>query len=209
MLSIILFVSLINIQKVIINKNELGIVYVLNTNLEPYTQITKDMYDIFYVSNKDINKYSYITDESILNNMISIKQLQKGIILTNDILINKEQKQEYINKNEKEVVLINIDNYDKKIGKVLNDNNYINLYITVNTTYIPNNIHKLRKVEFKSEKVNQITFLYLEKFSTYSLLYDDEVTKNNLSSIVLEVTREQATYINSIKDIADFSISVI
>ena len=167
------------------------------------------MYDEFYVSNKYINKYSYINDENILNNMISIKQLSKGIILSNDILIDKEKKQEYIDKNKKEIVLINIDNYDKKIGQVLNKNNYINLYITVNSNYIPNNINKLRKVEFKSEKVDQITFLYLEKFSMYSLLYDDEVTKNNLSGIVLEVTPEQATYINSIKDIADFSISVI
>lgn len=208
-LSIILFLILINIQKIIINRNELGVVYVLNQDINAYTEITTEMYDEFYVSNNNISKYSYINDETIIINMISTKNLKKGVILSNDILIEKEKKQDYINSNKQEIVLINVNNYDKKIGQVLNENNYINLYITINSNYIPNNINKLRKVEYKSEKVDQITFLYLENFSTYSLIFDDEVTKKNLSSIVLRVSQEQATYINSIKDIADFSISVI
>lgn len=208
-LSIVLFFTLLYTQKNILDKSKLGKVYVLNQDIDAYTEIKKEMYDIFYAPNNDINKYEYLDNEESLNNMICMKSINKGSILSNNLLINISDKEEYISKNKKEIVLINIKNDDKKIGQILNENNYINLYITINSNYVPKNINNLKRVEYKSEKVDQITFLYLEKFMTYSIIYEDEVTKKMLSSIALELSQEQANYINSIKDIADFSISVI
>lgn len=209
--SVVIFITLIVIQKNIINQNTLVQAYVLNQDVNMHDNITLDMVETTYFSSNTMSDKFYNNIEDI-DTIVAKGNLKSGKILFNEDVIKKEEIEANVSKSETEKVVIPVSNLDNAINYILNDNVYINVYVSVNEDYKPYDIAKYESVSLHKEDKNTITFLYLSKVKPVCFLNDNgqAVNKNDLiKSVVLEVTKQQAIYINYIKGKAGFNITVI
>ncbi len=209
--SVVIFITLIVIQKNIINQNTLVQAYVLNQDVNMHDNITLDMVETTYFSSNTMSDKFYNNIEDI-DTIVAKGNLKSGKILFNEDVIKKEEIEANVSKSETEKVVIPVSNLDNAINYILNDNVYINVYVSVNEDYKTYDIAKYESVSLHKEDKNTITFLYLSKVKPVCFLNDNgqAVNKNDLiKSVVLEVTKQQAIYINYIKGKAGFNITVI
>lgn len=206
--SIIVFVVLIYVQKSIINQEELMQVYIVKQNVNICDNITIDMLDVINISKNQILSTDIFTNTNILENVVANKKLSKGKILLNEDLLNKSELENYISSVYTQQVIIPISSVDNSISSIANDNNYVDVYITAESLYEPDNISEYEKVNNK----NTSTFLYIQKAKPICFLDDNgNILKNKglAKSVVLELNQKQALYINYIKGKAVFNLTLI
>ena len=140
------------------------------------------------------------------------KSLSKGKILLNSDVVDRQQLGTSVESLSYERVIIPISNVDEGLNCILSDNPYINLYITVNKEYEPYDIDNYEKVLLKKEDKENVTFLYLNKIEPICFLDEDGKVvndKNIVRSLVVELDKKQAMYINYVKGKAGFNITGI
>lgn len=210
-ISCILFFILISIQKQVIDKDNLISIYVSNKDITKYSNIIQEDLIVCYSTKDNAEKCNLLTDIKEIENMVTNNQINQGEIISKDMMINKDDINTNIDDNQLEKVCIKLKDTDVLLSQLINENSIINVYITINSSYRPQDINNYEVANITSDKVNDTTFLYLPKIKP--VMWLDETGKKysgteKLSSIILEVTKEQAIYINSVKDIADFKITL-
>ncbi len=210
-ISCILFFILISIQKQVIDKDNLISIYVSNKDITKYSNIIQEDLIVCYSTKDNAKKCNLLTDIKEIENMVTNNQINQGEIISKDMMINKDDINTNIDDNQLEKVCIKLKDTDVLLSQLINENSIINVYITINSSYRPQDINNYEVANITSDKVNDTTFLYLPKIKP--VMWLDETGKKysgteKLSSIILEVTKEQAIYINSVKGIADFKITL-
>lgn len=211
-LSIIVFVILIICQKKIVNEENFVQAYSISQNIDIHSNITMDMLEPIYIHNDNSIYNEVYNDIENIEMIASNKNLSKGKILLNSDVIDKKQLETSVENLTYERVIIPISNVDEGLKSILTDNAYINLYITVDKDYEPIDIENYEKVLLKKEDKDNITFLYLNKIKPICFLDEDGKVvndKNIVRSLVVELDKKQAMYINYIKGKAGFNITGI
>lgn len=147
-----------------------------------------------------------------LNAMVAKNKLQKGKILFLEDVMLKQDIENSVKDILTQKTIIPITNVDNSMSCLLNDNTYINLYVSVSKEYQPVDIENYTNTLWNKEDKNTITFLYIEKIRPVCFLNDNGQVASNgdlIKSVVLELNKEQALYVNYIKGKAGFNITVI
>ena len=208
--SVVIFIVLIIVQKQMLKQENTIEAYVLKDDVESYENITIDMLKPIKISSIEEISHNIFTQVEILPNLVLNKNITKGKILFVEDLINKSDIQNYIDDNYKQKVIIPIDNVDNSISSIIHENSYINIYITVDKEYIPEDLTQYQQITMDNSKT--VTFLYLEKVKPTNFLNDKgaKVSKEeSAKSVVVELNKMQAMYINYIKGKAGFNITAI
>lgn len=208
--SVVIFIVLIIVQKQMLKQENIIEAYVLKDNVESYKNITIDMLKPIKISGIEEISHNIFTQVEILPNLVLNKNITKGKILFVEDLINKSDIQNYIDSNYKQKVIIPIDNVDNSISSIIHENSYINIYVTVDKEYIPKDFTQYQQITMDNSKT--VTFLYLEKVKPTNFLNDKgaKVSKEeSAKSVVVELNKMQAMYINYIKGKAGFNITAI
>lgn len=208
--SVVIFIVLIVVQKQMLKQENTIEAYVLKDNVESYKNITIDMLKPIKISGIEEISHNIFTQVEILPNLVLNKNITKGKILFVEDLINKSDIQNYIDSNYKQKVIIPIDNVDNSISSIIHENSYINIYVTVDKEYIPKDFAQYQQITMDNSKT--VTFLYLEKVKPTNFLNDKgaKVSKEeSAKSVVVELNKVQAMYINYIKGKAGFNITAI
>ena len=208
--SVVIFIVLIIVQKQMLKQENIIEAYVLKDNVESYKNITIDMLKPIKISGIEEISHNIFTQVEILPNLVLNKNITKGKILFVEDLINKSDIQNYIDSNYKQKVIIPIDNVDNSISSIIHENSYINIYVTVDKEYIPKDFTQYQQITMDNSKT--VTFLYLEKVKPTNFLNDKgaKVSKEeSAKSVVVELNKVQAMYINYIKGKAGFNITAI
>lgn len=208
--SVVIFIVLIIVQKQMLKQENIIEAYVLKDNVESYKNITIDMLKPIKISGIEEISHNIFTQVEILPNLVLNKNITKGKILFVEDLINKSDIQNYIDSNYKQKVIIPIDNVDNSISSIIHENSYINIYVTVDKEYIPKDFAQYQQITMDNSKT--VTFLYLEKVKPTNFLNDKgaKVSKEeSAKSVVVELNKMQAMYINYIKGKAGFNITAI
>lgn len=208
--SVVIFIVLIIVQKQMLKQENIIEAYVLKDNVESYKNITIDMLKPIKISGIEEISHNIFTQVEILPNLVLNKNITKGKILFVEDLINKSDIQNYIDDNYKQKVIIPIDNVDNSISSIIHENSYINIYVTVDKEYIPKDFAQYQQITMDNSKT--VTFLYLEKVKPTNFLNDKgaKVSKEeSAKSVVVELNKMQAMYINYIKGKAGFNITAI
>lgn len=208
--SVVIFIVLIIVQKQMLKQENTIEAYVLKDDVESYENITIDMLKPIKISSIEEISHNIFTQVEILPNLVLNKNITKGKILFVEDLINKSDIQNYIDDNYKQKVIIPIDNVDNSISSIIHENSYINIYITVDKEYIPEDLTQYQQITMDNNKM--VTFLYLEKVKPVNFLNDKgaKVSKEeSAKSVVVELNKVQAMYINYIKGKAGFNITAI
>ena len=210
--SVIIFVALIIIQKNILNQEKGVQAYVLNKDVEAHENITSDMLDLVYILLPDDIEQNLIKELSNLDNYITKEKISKGKVLLRQDLIEKVDLENYIGEQYAQKVVIPISNIDNGLSCIMGDNSFINLYITIDSEYLPKDIDTYTQMNISSQSEKKVTFLYLEKEKPICFLDENGIVSNEegfAKSVVLNLNKEQAMYINYIKGKAGFSITAI
>lgn len=208
--SVVIFIVLIVVQKQMLKQENTIEAYVLKDDVESYKNITIDMLKPIKISGIEEISHNIFTQVEILPNLVLNKNITKGKILFVEDLINKSDIQNYIDSNYKQKVIIPIDNVDNSISSIIHENSYINIYVTVDKEYIPKDFAQYQQITMDNSKT--VTFLYLEKVKPTNFLNDKgaKVSKEeSAKSVVVELNKVQAMYINYIKGKAGFNITAI
>ena len=208
--SVVIFIVLIIVQKQMLKQENTIEAYVLKDDVESYENITIDMLKPIKISSIEEISHNIFTQVEILPNLVLNKNITKGKILFVEDLINKSDIQNYIDDNYKQKVIIPIDNVYNSISSIIHENSYINIYVTVDKEYIPKDFTQYQQITMDNSKT--VTFLYLEKVKPVNFLNGKgaKVSKEeSAKSVVVELNKMQAMYINYIKGKAGFNITAI
>lgn len=208
--SVVIFIVLIIVQKEILKQEDVIEAYVLKEDAKSYENINKDMLKLIKISGIEEISHNVFTQVDMLSNLVLNKNITKGKILFVEDLINKSDIPNCIDSNYKQKVIIPINNVDNSICSIIHENSYINIYITVDKEYIPEDIRQYQQITMENN--NLVTILYLEKVKPIEFLNDKGaiVSKGEIAkSIVVELNKQQAMYINYIKGKAGFNITAI
>ena len=208
--SVVIFIVLIMVQKQILKQENTIEAYVLKDEAYCYENITIDMLKPIKISGIEEISHNIFTEVEILPNLVLNKNITKGKILFVEDLIEKSDIQNYIDSNYKQKVIIPIANVDNSIPSIIHENSYINIYVTIDKEYIPQDFTQYQQIAMDNNKT--VTFLYLEKVKPTNFLNDKgvEVSKDEIAkSVVVELNKVQAMYINYIKGKAGFNITAI
>lgn len=210
-ISIIIFSILIIIQKNITNQDTLQKVYILKNDLESYSQLNETFLDEIYMENSQLNNYEFISNKEEILNKYSKYNLKKGEILTKKLLIDANDIDKIKSQDTNENIAIKLDSLSSIYSSTITDKSTINLYISINEKYLPEDIKNYSKVIQNKDGNNIVTFKYLENISPINFTDENgnQVNSGNqFSSIVINVTDKQAIYLNSINGIANFKVTI-
>lgn len=210
-ISIIIFIILIFTQKNISNQEVLGTVYILKNDVEAYSLLDENCLEEIYIQNNLLINYEFISNKEEILNKYTKYNLKKGDFLTNKLLIDASEIENIKRQSSNENIAIKLDNTSSIYSSVISDKSTINLYISVNEKYLPEDIDNFNKVTQNKDGNNIVTFKYLENISP--IKFTDESgnqvnSENQFSSIVINVPQKQAIYLNSINNLASFKVTI-
>lgn len=210
--SVIIFIVLIVVQTKMVNKSEGVVAYIVSKDVDIYESITSDMLDSVCITLIDGIQEDLIKDVSNLSDYVTKEKITKGKILLKQDVVKKVDLTNYISEQYVQRVIIPLSNVDNGLTHIINDNTFINLYITIDAQYLPSDIDIYMQMPMTTDYEQKVTFLYLEKKKPICFLDENGIISSKegfCKSVVLELTKEQAMYINYIKGKAGFSITAI
>ena len=210
--SVVIFIVLIMVQKQMLNNEEVVEAYMLKQDIQKYDNITMDMLELVKISNVNNISQNIFMQSDKLSSLVINKDITKGKILFVEDLIDKEQLDNYIANEYTQKVIIPISSADNGIRSIMHENSYINIYVTIDKEYGPENIEDYEAITISKDNKKVSTILYLEKVKPIAFLneHGNEVSSQDVvKSVVVELDKKQAMYINYIKGKAGFNITAI
>ena len=208
-IAIYLIISIVY-QK-LINKNKYVEVYVLN----------KDMQRGEDLSLEDLDKIKVLTDNVYLdqynfdinNHYVFKDYIYKNQIITNSVLIKKD---EYV-KSKFEIVSIKLESIDNAASFQITKGNIVNIFYNSKTEDISNILSNINKENIILGKGNNeiITLKLFENIkilNTYNKegqIIKDDSSNKLISTIDIELTKENAILVNSLKSKGEFIITIV
>lgn len=186
--------------------------------------LTKDINENELVEEADFKKadipISIIANQRIVTDFKEIKGLyskdniKKGQIAVRSQFDTKENLSIYEAESGKEKLSIRIKAAENGMSFQIKENSFVNIYVTLDSEYANNFLMHKERLTFGNELDGYTVIKLLENIEVLGVFTSDgtEFSKTNgenIDSILIAVTPEEAKEINLIREIAEFNITGI
>lgn len=211
-LTIIVFGISTAMQKKLINYEATVDCLTLKENILEGEEVTKEQFKISKVPLSIIANQKIVTDFKEIEGLYSKDNIRAGQIAIRNQFDTKENLYIYESENGKEKISIKIKNPENAMSFQLKENSYINIYATIRNDVGYNFLKENERQTIGDDMDGYTVIKLLTNIKVLGTFNEDgvEYEKNsseNMDSILIAVTPEEAKTINLIREIATFNIT--
>ena len=210
-IAIIIYIIISIVYQNLTIKNKYIVVYVLNRDVKRGENLNiNDLIKMSVLSDKlHLEEYSF----DINNEYVFKDNLYKNQIVSDSIVIKKD---EYISSNL-EIVSIKLDSIDNAASFQIEKGSVVNIFYTSKIQDVSNILGKINKENIvlgkgNSEIITLKLFENIKILNTYNK--EGQIIKNDssnklISTISIELTKENAMLVNSLKNKGEFIVTIV
>lgn len=211
-LTIIIFMISMNMQKALIDYEPQINCLILNQDITANQKISKEMFVQKAIPLSIVNTSSVVTNYEQVDGLYARDNILKSQIAMKDQFDTKENLSIYEVENGKEKISIRIASPENGLSYAIKQNSKISLYATFRSDYAKNFSLEKERLTIGDEYDGYTVIKLIDSVKVLGVFNIDgiEVDNNedgNIDSIMIAVTSEDAKEINLIREIATFSVT--
>ena len=213
-LTIIVFGISTYMQKKLINYEATISCLILSEDIYENEMVSKDKFKLANIPISVVATQKIVTDFSEIENLYAKDNIKKGQIAVRSQFDTKENLSIYEVEVGKEKISIKVKSAENGVSYKIKENSYINVYATLRNELATNFLTQNDRLSIGNEE---------DGYTVIKILYDVKVLGvfnvdgiaikqsegENIDSILVSVTEEEAKQINLIREIANFNITAI
>lgn len=213
-LTIIVFGISTYMQKKLINYEATISCLILSEDIYENELVSKDKFKLANIPISVVATQKIVTDFSEIENLYAKDNIKKGQIAVRSQFDTKENLSIYEAEIGKEKISIKVKSAENGVSYKIKENSYINVYATLRNELATNFLIQNDRLSIGNEEDGYTVIKILNDVKVLGVFNVDgiEIKQSegeNIDSILVSVTEEEAKQINLIREIANFNITGI
>lgn len=213
-LTIIVFGISTYMQKKLINYEATISCLILSEDIYENELVSKDKFKLANIPISVVATQKIVTDFSEIENLYAKDNIKKGQIAVRSQFDTKENLSIYEAEVGKEKISIKVKSAENGVSYKIKENSYINVYATLRNELATNFLTQNDRLSIGNEEDGYTVIKILNDVKVLGVFNVDgiEIKQSegeNIDSILVSVTEEEAKQINLIREIANFNITGI
>ena len=213
-LTIIVFGISTYMQKKLINYEATISCLILSEDIYENEMVSKDKFKLANIPISVVATQKIVTDFSEIENLYAKDNIKKGQIAVRSQFDTKENLSIYEAEIGKEKISIKVKSAENGVSYKIKENSYINVYATLRNELATNFLIQNDRLSIGNEEDGYTVIKILNDVKVLGVFNVDGIEINqsegeNIDSVLVSVTEEEAKQINLIREIANFNITGI
>lgn len=213
-LTIIVFGISTYMQKKLINYEATISCLILSEDIYENELVSKDKFKLANIPISVVATQKIVTDFSEIENLYARDNIKKGQIAVRSQFDTKENLSIYEAEVGKEKISIKVKSAENGVSYKIKENSYINVYATLRNELATNFLTQNDRLSIGNEEDGYTVIKILNDVKVLGVFNVDGIEINqsegeNIDSVLVSVTEEEAKQINLIREIANFNITGI
>ena len=213
-LTIIVFGISTYMQKKLINYEATISCLILSEDIYENELVSKDKFKLANIPISVVATQKIVTDFSEIENLYAKDNIKKGQIAVRSQFDTKENLSIYEAEIGKEKISIKVKSAENGVSYKIKENSYINVYATLRNELATNFLIQNDRLSIGNEEDGYTVIKILNDVKVLGVFNVDGIEINqsegeNIDSVLVSVTEEEAKQINLIREIANFNITGI
>lgn len=213
-LTVIVFCISTYMQKKLINYEATVSCLILAEDIYENELVSKEKFKVADIPVSVIATQKIVTDFSEIENLYAKDNIKKSQIAVRSQFDTKENLSIYEAEDGKEKLSIKIKSAENGISYKIKENSYINVYATLRNEFANGFLSQKNRLSVGTDEDGYTVIKILEKVKVLGVFNIDGVEiqntdGENIDSVLISVTPEEAKEINLIREIASFNVTGI
>lgn len=213
-LTIIVFGISTYMQKKLINYEATISCLILSEDIYENELVSKDKFKLANIPISVVATQKIVTDFSEIENLYAKDNIKKGQIAVRSQFDTKENLSIYEAEIGKEKISIKVKSAENGVSYKIKENSHINVYATLRNELATNFLMQNDRLSIGNEEDGYTVIKILNDVKVLGVFNVDGIEINqsegeNIDSVLVSVTEEEAKQINLIREIANFNITGI
>lgn len=213
-LTIIVFGISTYMQKKLINYEATISCLILSEDIYKNEMVSKDKFKLANIPISVVATQKIVTDFSEIENLYAKDNIKKCQIVVRSQFDTKENLSIYEAEIGKEKISIKVKSAENGVSYKIKENSYINVYATLRNELATNFLTQNDRLSIGNEEDGYTVIKILNDVKVLGVFNVDGIEINqsegeNIDSVLVSVTEEEAKQINLIREIANFNITGI